>query len=55
MVLLFESAKIAITYLKVISDLLISMLSFAYLPSVPVKLILSEPAKSTNSNLEVMH
>ena len=54
-VLLFESARIAMTCLKVISDLLISILSFAYFPSVPVRLILSEPAKSTNSSLEIIH
>ena len=51
--LLFDSDKVAITYLRVINDLLISILSLACLPSVPVKLILSDPAKSTNSNFEL--
>lgn len=54
-VLLLVSANIAITYLNVISDLLISILSFACLPSAPVTLILSEPAKSTNSNLDAIN
>lgn len=53
MLLLFDSERVAITYLRVIRDLLISMLSLACLPSVPVRLILSDPAKSTNSNFEL--
>lgn len=55
MVLLLVSANIAITYLNVINDLLISILSFACLPSAPVILILSEPAKSTNSSLDAIY
>jgi len=44
----------AITYLKVNKDLLISILSFADFPSAPVMAILSEPAKSTKSNFDVV-
>ena len=54
MVLLLVSLNIAITYLKVINDMFISILSLACRPSVPVILILSEPAKSTNSNFDVI-
>ena len=39
------------TYLKVKSDLLISMLSFCVFPSTFVCSCLSEPAKSTNYSL----
>lgn len=47
-----ESDTALITYRRIKSDLLISILSFAYFPSAPVKLILSEPAKSTSSSFE---
>jgi hypothetical protein len=41
------------TYLRVNRDLLISIVSLAYLPSAPVYVILSDPARSTRVNLDV--
>ena len=45
---LLASDKMLITCLSVNNDLFISILYLANLPYVPVKPILSEPAKSTN-------
>ena len=45
------STNAVITCLRVNKLLLISILSFAYCPVVPVKLYFSEPARSTSYNL----
>ena len=45
------SDKQVITYLRINNDLFISIDYFAYLPSAPVRPILSLPAKSTSSSL----
>lgn len=44
-----SSARLVITCRKVKSDLLMSMLSLANRPSLPVRLVRSEPARSTSS------
>ena len=48
---LLASERILITWRNVNNDLLMSILSFANRPYVPVIQILYDPAKSTNSNL----
>ena len=47
----FYSVNAVITFLNTSKLLLISILSFAYYPVVPVNPYFSDPAKSTNYNL----
>ena len=48
------SARDVITFLRVNSDLLISILSYYARPFAPVRLVLSLPAKSTNWSFEMI-
>ena len=50
----FYSVRAVITFLNTSRLLLISILSFAYCPVVPVNPYFSEPAKSTSCNLETV-